>query len=73
MSSLIDARSGGNFKIISLPDGDEKLQLMRMGVCEGDAVSCVQKLPGGTTVIQRNRQEIAIGSALAKKIHISFL
>lgn len=73
MSSLIDVNRGRQFIIVRMPDGNEKMQLIRMGVCEGDMVACVERLPGGTMVIQRNRQEIAIGSGLAKRIEISLL
>jgi Fe2+ transport system protein FeoA len=31
----------------------------------------MERLPGGTVVLQRNRQEIAIGYDLAKKIEIT--
>lgn len=73
MNSLVNAHKGNQFRITRLPDGVEKMQLIRMGVCEGDMVSCIERLPGGTMVIQRNRQEIAIGSGLAKRIEISML
>ncbi|MFA3781540.1 ferrous iron transport protein A [Melioribacteraceae bacterium 4301-Me] len=48
-----------------------KAQLIRLGIAEGDVVKCIERLPGGTVIIQKNRQEIAIGLELAKKIKIS--
>ena len=35
---------------------------------KGEVVRCIERLPGGTVVIEKNRQEIAIGAALAKTI-----
>lgn len=56
--------------IKSIPDGTLKSQLLRFGVFEGQDVKCLSKLPGGTMVIGLNRQEIAIGSSLTKKITV---
>jgi Fe2+ transport system protein FeoA len=35
---------------------------------KGEVVQCIERLPGGTVVIEKNRQEIAIGASLAKTI-----
>lgn len=69
---LNEINRGDEFKIISLPSGGMKSQLIRMGISEGDLVECVEKIHGGTIVIRKRRQEIAIGHNLANKIEISF-
>jgi ferrous iron transport protein A len=69
--TLDKARKGSYVTIISLPSGVVKVQLIRLGVTEGTKVYCMERLPGGTVVLQRNRQEIAIGYDLAKKIEIT--
>jgi Fe2+ transport system protein FeoA len=51
-----------------MPDGTFKSQLLRFGLFEGQKVECLSKLPGGTMVIGLNRQEIALGAKLTKKI-----
>jgi Fe2+ transport system protein FeoA len=35
---------------------------------EGEQIRCIERLPGGTVVIEKSRQEIAIGAALANTI-----
>ncbi len=71
MDKTLDKISQGKFlKIIKLPTGDIKSQLIRLGITEGDNLKCIHKLPGGTIVVKKNRQEIAIGYDLAKKIKI---
>lgn len=35
---------------------------------KGEVVRCIERLPGGTVVIEKNRQEVAVGAALAKTI-----
>lgn len=71
MDKTLDKIAQGYFlKIIKLPSGDIKSQLIRLGISEGDKLKCTHKLPGGTIVVQKNRQEIAIGYDLAKKIKI---
>jgi ferrous iron transport protein A len=54
--------------IAVLPDGILKSQFIRLGICEGQNIRCLERLPGGTLIVGRNRQEIAIGGTLAKKI-----
>lgn len=70
--TLDKSKKGTLVKILKLPEGNYKTQLLRMGLTEGDTLKCLQRLPGGTIVVQINRQEIAIGFDLAKKIKVSF-
>ena len=67
-STLDKSRKGNSVKIIKLPSGEVKSRLIRLGISEGDTLKCVEHLPGGTIVIKKNRQEIALGYDLAKKI-----
>lgn len=71
-SLLSQAKKGNHFIICELPDEEIRYHLMRMGLSSGDKVTCAQRLPGGTIVLKKKRQEIAIGFELAKKIMISF-
>ncbi|MEK6757369.1 MAG: ferrous iron transport protein A [Bacteroidota bacterium] len=65
------AAKGSSLVIIDIPDGKSKAQLIRLGILKGELVLCLEKLPGGTIVIQKNRQEIAIGVSLAKTILVA--
>ncbi|MBM4170313.1 MAG: ferrous iron transport protein A [Ignavibacteria bacterium] len=69
-STLDKAQKGRLVTIINLPFGELRAHLIRLGITEGDSIKCIERLPGGTIVIQKNRQEIAIGYDLAKKIKI---
>ncbi|HUN65025.1 MAG TPA: ferrous iron transport protein A [Bacteroidota bacterium] len=66
--SLDEARAGQSLKISSLPDGMLYAQFVRLGINEGQRVRCLERLPGGTIILQKNRQQIAIGHSLAKHI-----
>lgn len=68
--TLDKAKKGTYLTILSLPSGLVKVQLIRLGLTEGEIVFCLERLPGGTIVIQKNRQEIAIGHDLAQQIVI---
>jgi Fe2+ transport system protein FeoA len=68
--SLCEILNNHSYKVISIPSGDMRSQLLRFGLFEGQSVKCLSKLPGGTIVIELNRQEIAIGEGLAKKIFV---
>jgi len=69
--TLDKIRKGMKVKISDLPEGIEKAQLIRLGISKDSIVLCLERLPGGTIVLKRNRQEIAIGYPLAKKIKFS--
>lgn len=69
--TLDKIKRGKIAKVKALPPGIEKIQLIRLGICEGSDIYCLERLPGGTIIVQKNRQEIAIGYDLAKKIQIS--
>lgn len=62
--------SGRWLRIISLPRGVVFTQFIRFGIGEGERVRCIERLPGGTIVLQKNRQQIAIGHNLAKQIFV---
>lgn len=72
-STLDKSRKGSSILVVKLPGGEIKAQLIRLGISEGDTLKCIERLPGGTIVIKKNRQEIAIGYDLAKKINVTHI
>lgn len=68
--SLNTCPQGKWLQIYSLPDGILHAQFIRFGISEGERVQCIERLPGGTIVIQRNRQQLAIGHTLARQIFV---
>ncbi|HEY4613707.1 MAG TPA: FeoA family protein [Bacteroidota bacterium] len=67
---LVESIMGQGLRIHSVPPG-VRVFFLRLGIGEGEVVSCYERLPGGTVVIQKNRQQIAIGHKLAKKIMVA--
>jgi ferrous iron transport protein A len=67
---LASIPKGTRIIISDVAPGQARLQLIRFGLLVGQPVRCIQKLPGGTVVIESNRQEIAIGADLAKAISV---
>ena len=59
---------GSSLFIIDIPEGRSRERLIRLGILKGQWIKCIERLPGGTVVIEKNRQEIAIGATLAKTI-----
>lgn len=71
-STLVDIRTGQSGTILSLPPDDElRSQCIRLGLCIGAHFTCVQRLPGGTVVLETNRQEIALGRNLGLQIGVA--
>lgn len=65
---LNDVEPGAEVEICELPSGAIKTHFVRLGITEGTKVKCAHKLPGGTVVISKRHQEIAVGNDIAKKI-----
>ncbi len=66
--NLTQIKKGTTVKVVTLPEGLAKSQFIRFGIVEGDSIKCLERLPGGTILIQKNRQEIAIGRKLALNV-----
>ena len=70
--TLLDARRRTTGTIVSLPsDASLRSQCIRLGLSIGAGFTCLERLPGGTIVVETGRQEIALGNALARTIGIS--
>jgi len=67
-TSLLTLQPGQWVRILSMPESALKAQMIRIGLCEGERIVCLERLPGGTVVIGKKRQQIAIGHQLAKQI-----
>ena len=63
---------GSRLVILEIPEGRCRAQLIRLGVVKGEFIRCLERLPGGTIVIQNHRQEIAIGVTLARSILVAY-
>ena len=64
---------GSRVLIVEVPEGKGKSQLIRLGILKGEFIKCLERLPGGTMVIEKNRREIAIGMTLAKTIFVAYM
>ncbi|MGD0590618.1 MAG: FeoA family protein [Bacteroidota bacterium] len=69
---LYKIHKGSRVWIVQVPEGKAKSQLIRLGILKGEFIRCLERLPGGTVVIEKNRREIAIGMSLAKSIFVAY-
>jgi len=67
---LTDAPRGRDLEVVTVPAGRSREQLIRLGILAGHTIRCIQRLPGGTMLIEKNRQEIAIGVRLGSAITV---
>lgn len=66
---LNQVKIGENFVCLEIPDLI-KAELIRLGICEGNLLSCVSRIPQGPVVIRKDLSEIAIGNNYSKQIKI---
>ncbi|ABZ85054.1 ferrous iron uptake protein feoa [Heliomicrobium modesticaldum Ice1] len=71
--SLDQVKRGQQVVIRSLPDERIRAQAIRFGIAEGAAVVCQEIIPAGPIVIRKNKQEIAIGRDLARRIDVELV
>ena len=57
-----------HFTIRHIDDPTTRLQAIRMGLCEGTEVVCVERILGGPVIIAFDNQQLAIGRKLAQHI-----
>ena len=60
--------TGSHVVVVHVPEGKSRSQLIRLGIHAGELLRCLQRLPGGTMLVEKNRQEIALGASLAGSI-----
>jgi Fe2+ transport system protein FeoA len=70
---LHEVKKGSRLVVIEIPEGQSRSKLIRLGVVKGEFIRCLERLPGGTVVIQKHRQEIAIGVTLARTIVVAYV
>lgn len=68
--TLDEVMRGQEVKIVSVEGDDIRVQAIRFGVSAGETVKCVEKIWQGPIIIERGKQEIAVGRNLAKKIRV---
>ncbi|MEP0823451.1 MAG: ferrous iron transport protein A [Ignavibacterium sp.] len=68
---LHKAKRGSILRIEGIPEGKNRALLLRLGILKGEVVRCLERLPGGTIVLEKNRQEIAVGFSLASTILVA--
>ena len=71
--SLHSSPVGGWVRIVSLPAGIIRAQFIRLGISEGERILCLERLPGGTIVLQKHRQQIAVGHQLSRQIVVALI
>ena len=68
--TLDKAQRGASIEIVTIEDALVRVQAIRLGLCEGVRLKCIEKLPAGPVILQRKMQQIAIGRQLARSIII---
>ena len=70
---LHSVAKGSSLVIVDIPEGQSRMRLIRLGIVKGEPIKCLERLAGGTVVIEKGRQEVAIGATLAKTILVAYI
>lgn len=66
---LSDVAAGDRFEIRSVPDGQVRAQLLRIGFLDG-VVECRNRIRNGPVVLEADGTQIALGASVAAEIDI---
>lgn len=66
---LADVEPGDRFEIVTVPDGEVRAQLLRIGFLDG-LVECRTRIRNGPVVLAAGGTEIALGASVAESIEI---
>ncbi len=67
---LTEIKKGEEVNVLEIRDEMIRTQLIRFGIGEGTRLKCMEKIPFGPFMLRYNRQEIAIGREIARKIYV---
>jgi len=70
MPTLNDVQTGRTVTVKSIVDVGVATQALRMGISQGEKVTCISRVPAGPTVIQKGGMELAIGRELCQQIEV---
>lgn len=68
--SLNEIKRGQQVRIRTIEGEVLRTQLIRLGLIEGSSVRCLERIPFGPLMLRLNRQEIAVGREVARKITV---
>ena len=67
---LTEVKRGQQVHVTRISGKDLRTQLIRFGIAEGSRIRCLEKIPFGPCMIRHNRQELAFGRDVARKIRV---
>ena len=68
--TLNEAKSGDILKVVAVPPGLVRAQMVRLGIGEGSEVTCILKIPAGPVVVRQGTLEVALGRKTASCIQV---
>lgn len=68
---LTDVKKGQTVGIVKIADEQVRTQFIRFGIAEGSQIRCLEKIPFGPLMLSYNRQELAIGQEVARRIFVN--
>ena len=68
--TLDRASSGDSVTVVTLPSGEVRASLIRLGIQEGARITCILKMPAGPVVVRYGTTDVALGRHIASQIEV---
>ncbi len=68
--TLDEVRCGMVVRLGMIEEKDVRMQALRLGLMEGEVVTCTANVWAGAVVLERGGQEFAVGRRLAERIRV---
>ena len=67
---LSEVKRGECVRVTGIADEALRTHLLRLGICPGSRLRCLEKIPCGPLMLKHHRQEIAVGREVADRITV---
>ena len=69
--TLVEARTGDTLRVVGIPPGVVRAQLLRLGISESCELTCVLRVPTGPLVVRQGNLEVALGRKIASSVAVT--
>ena len=68
--TLTEAKRGDSLRVVAMPAGLVRTQVIRLGIVEESRITCVLNIPSGPVVVRQGTLEVALGRKIASGIEV---
>lgn len=68
--TIAEANMGETVRVMAMPPGIVRTQILRLGIVEGSQITCILNIPAGPVVVRQGNLEVALGRRIASGMEV---